>query len=170
MEDVQWQTRKPFYAKQNQLFIDTDCLLLPTDFHLWNITVAQEHHQIFSYLERSSKTLLNNKFWEIKTGLFKGKIHLKCSYTARHKFEVNIVGYHISDKTILLGRQSSVSAATVFPAERIICLFVYLFNGSFRSHLLFGSEMMKFHFLRSLAQHSFFCICQPNLPIRYNVK
>lgn len=124
-EDVQWQTRKPFYAKQNQLFIDTDCLLLPTHLHLLNITVAQEHNQIFSYFERFSKTLLKTKFWEIKTGLFKGKICLKCSYTVGHKFGAYLVGCHISDKTVLLARQISVRAATVFLAEKIfVCLFV----------------------------------------------
>lgn len=95
---------------------------------------------------------------------------MKYSYIVGQKFGVYIVGCHISDKTILLGRQISVSAATVSLAKRIfICLFIHLFNGSFGSHLLFGSEMMKFHFLRSLAQHVF-CIYQPNFPIRHNIK
>lgn len=122
-EDVQWQTRKPFYAKQNQMFIDTDCLFLPTHLHILNITVAQEHHEKFSYFERFWKALLKSKFREIKTGIFKGKICLKCSYTIGHKFGVYIVGRHISDKTILLGTQISGSAAIVFSAEGIVWFF-----------------------------------------------
>lgn len=50
--------KSKFYAKQNQTFIDTDYPLLPTHFHLLNLTVAQELNQAFWYFESFSKALL----------------------------------------------------------------------------------------------------------------
>lgn len=73
-------------------------------FTYWILLLHKNIIKYFHILKGSQKhySLINSE--KSRQVFIKGKIHLKCSYTVGHKFGVYIVGCHISDKTILLGR------------------------------------------------------------------
>lgn len=132
----------------------------------WTSPLHKNGMNHFGYSESFSKTLLKRLSSEkARQAFLKKKNCLKCSYTVGHILGEHIAVCHISGEAILLSRQFSVGTAHSLPSRKNF----YLFNGSFGSYLLFGSEKMKFHFLRSVAQQVF-VICQLNLLIRYNIK
>lgn len=95
------------------MFIDTDCPLLPTHFHLLNITVAQEWYQAFCYFESLSKTSLKRVSSEkARQAFLKGKKNVwYIPNTVRHMLGECKAVCHISVK-LYFSVESSLSQSS----------------------------------------------------------
>lgn len=95
-----------FILNKNRCWLIVHFFLLT--FTYWTSLCTKTASSILIFWKFLKNFTQKIKFWESKTGLFKGKkISSKCSYTAGNVLGKSIAACYISSETELLSRQNS---------------------------------------------------------------